>query len=190
MVCKTGPYMPAVFTAHCDNTVGEPIPNNPPGNLSTDYFANPALKIMSNGQDLHDLRISYAQKGVFFYDYCAGSNPNKLRHVQFQRCSTAVQCNGYTTTYQNLIVRNALICNSSVGFYGYSFNARVEHLTMDTVTQLANDYSNGQYGPSSIWLTNSLLALVGPTVSVTRYETSCESPSTRSVFASNGAGDH
>ncbi len=190
VLCKTGPYMPAIFTADADHTVGEPL-TNVNSNLSTNFYANPALKIMSSGQDLHDLRFSHARIGIFFYDFSAGSNSNQLRHCQFQRCATAIQCNGYGSTYQNLLVRNALVYNSRYAFYGYSFCVRAEHLTVDQVTRLAYDYSNQQYAtPCTLWMTNCLLEAVGTPQNVTRYETCCQWSSSSATFNPIGGGAH
>jgi hypothetical protein len=70
VVCDTGPYRPAVFTAWRDDTIGQIIPTSN-GNPFTNYYANPALQIMTSAQVLHDLRVSHAQKGIFFYDTSA-----------------------------------------------------------------------------------------------------------------------
>ena len=65
-----------------------------------------------------------------------------MDHAQFVNCGTALQFDGYGTTFQYFRVGNVLMHNVGTGFYGYSFNGTVEHLTADACTTLTVDYND------------------------------------------------
>jgi len=157
--CQTSAYRPAVFTSKDDDSVGEKITGSS-GSPSGPNYGNPAILINAVNTRLHDLRVSYAQTGVFFYDPSA-CNSNSVTHSQFLHCNRAVQFNGYGTTFQNAAARNLLIYNCTNAFYGYSFTVDAEHLTINRCGQIAYDYNGGTYGTtSSVRLTNSLLVSI------------------------------
>jgi hypothetical protein len=68
--CNTSSYLPAVFTAADDNTVGETISGST-GNPSGNYYANPAIYYVGydGNFNLSNVRINYAQKAVWAGDY-------------------------------------------------------------------------------------------------------------------------
>ena len=160
VVCKTDSARPCILTAADDDTVGQALPGSK-HDPTQNYYANPALKIRQGGTQLHDLRVSHAQLGLFFYDFSAGSG-NAVTHAQFVRCGTALQFNGYGTTFQNFRVGNVLMNNVGTAFYGYSFQGTNENLTLNGFTTVACDYNGGTYGTtSSLAFTNSLLVGTG-----------------------------
>jgi hypothetical protein len=159
IVCQTGPYRPAVFTAKDDNTVGDCIPTST-GNPSG-YYGNPAIEIRSVGQVLGGIRLRYAQTGVFYHDLSAGTGSGLL-HAQLVGCAVAVRFNGRGTVFQNFTLRNVLVHQCPTAVYGYSFAGQVEHLTAHDCTRLAYDYYGQKYGTtSSLSVTNSVLAQIG-----------------------------
>lgn len=185
--CRTAPYHPAVLTAQDDDSVGE-IPSASTGNPTGCYYGQPALKILVSGQTLHDLRIAHAQTGIYFHDYSAGTN--SVRHVQFVRCGTALQVNGYGTRFQEIALHNLLIHDAPQALAGYSFRARAEHLTVCQSTQLATDAWGSSYGTqSSLDLVNSLLVAVPTLGNVEVSQLCCRSAAhSNSVFQTVGAG--
>lgn len=159
ILCQTGPYRPAVFTAKDDNTVGEIIPTST-GNPSG-YYGNPAIEVRSVGQVMGGIRVRYAQTGVFYQDLSAGTGSGLL-HAQLVGCGAAVRFNGRGTVFQNFTLRNVLVHDCSTAVYGYSFAGQVEHLTAHDCTWLAYDYYGQKYGTtSSLSVTNSVLAQIG-----------------------------
>jgi len=185
--CQTAPYHPAVLTARDDDSVGE-TPSASTGNPTVCYYGQPALKVMLGGQTLHDLRIAHAQTGVYFHDYSAGTN--SVRHVQFVRCGTALQINGYGTGFQEITLHNLLIHDAPRTLAGYSFHARAEHLTVCQSTQLATDTWGFSLGTqSSLELVNSLLVAVPSLGNVEVSQISCRSAAqSNTVFQTVGVG--
>ena len=196
VVCKTDSGRPAIFTAKDDDTVGQTLPDST-HNPTTSYYANPALKLRQGGTQFHDLRVSHAQLGLFFYDFSAGSG-NAVTHAQFVRCTTALQFNGYGTYFQYFRVGNVLMNNVGTAFYGYSFQGTNENLTLNGFTTVACDYQGGSYGTtSSLAFTNSLLVGTGSDYSGRYVYVKCDSDYNRrlgsptGVFASPvAAGSH
>jgi hypothetical protein len=149
----------SVFTSKDDNTVGESIPGST-ANPWTNYCASAGLELRLSGQNLHHLRFAHLRRGLFFYDYSAGT-ANTVSHAQFVHCGTAVQANGYGTMFANLNLRNVLVHDATNAIYGYSLTGRVEHLTAHRCAMLAWDYNGTNYGTTStVYLTNSLLVSV------------------------------
>ncbi len=179
----------AVFTSKDDNTVGESIPGST-ANPWTNYCASAGLELRLSGQNLHHLRFAHLRRGLFFFDYSAGT-ANTVSHAQFVHCGTAVQANGYgNSAFANLNLRNVLIHDATNAIYGYSLIGRVEHLTAHRCTTLAWDYNGTNYGTTStLYLTNSLLVNVSGdgNMNVGKNYTTTESYSNR-IFQTVGAG--
>jgi hypothetical protein len=147
------------------------------------------LEIRTSNQYLHDVRVAHAAVGFFFYDYSANTD-NLISDVQIVDCDKAIKANGYTTTFQRVALRNALIHNVDTALYGYSFTGRVEHLTLHQCNKLAYDYNGTNYGTSSsLFLTNSLLVSVTNTGNILLIQSYCTNlASSNGVFQTVGAG--
>jgi hypothetical protein len=153
------PYRPIIMTAKDDNSVGETISGST-GNPNSSFYANPALYISSGSAALHNFRIAHAQKGIFYYD-TSGNSGSGITHAQFVHCDKAIQANGYGSSFKNIFARNVLMTDCLTAFYGYSFNASVEHLTLSKSTRLSEDYNGQTYGTTStLSVTNSVLVNV------------------------------
>lgn len=148
--CLTGPYRPAFFTAHDDDTVGAIIAGSTGSPGGT--YAAVALWIDDNVASLRHLRIAWADLAVY-YDVDTGW-PQELWHTQIAHCAYGV--GGGCPEFR---VYNALLDHVAINFYvagaGAPVTARVEHLTSDSATWLnqSGDWLN-------LCLTNSLLVNV------------------------------
>jgi hypothetical protein len=89
------PYLPVIFTAKDDNSVGQPISDST--GTPTNYYANPALSVP--GVTLSNLRISHAQQAIL----CTASST--FYNCQFVNCLNGVNPSG--STY----IENALFAN-------------------------------------------------------------------------------
>jgi hypothetical protein len=198
VVFKGDAYRPVIFTAKDDNSVGEIISGST--GSPSGYYANPALEFRSGGTVAKNLRVAYAQVGLFYYDYSAG-NANVVSHAQFVQCGTALKFNGYGSTPQNYNVRNVLMHSVGTAFHGYSFNGTVEHLTVDTCTTLA-DTTSTSYNRTILFRNGVFANVSGTSANVTLsgsgngfYASSLSfdsAPKTTSTnpFQSVGAGAH
>ena len=183
-------YRPVVMTAKDDNSVGETITGST-GSPTGANYANPALQINSGNTQLHDLRVAYAQTGIYYYDYSAGNTINGVSHAQFVHCNQAMKVNGYGTSFQNFFVRNALFNDCSTAFYGYSFSGDIEHLTLNQCGQVANDYNGTNYNTtSSLALTNSLVVSITNGWGNVAITTNHTYNASSSAFQSVGEGAH
>lgn len=181
--CQTGRYLPAVFTSRDDHTVGEKLTTA----VSIGTYPGPALTIRSSGQKLSDVRVRYADCGVFF-QYTSAATRHTVSHCQFVRCGQAIRADAYGSSPQLLALRNVLIDNATTGIYGYNVQASIEHLTANQCGQLLSNY-NGGYS-SSLFLTNSLLlGTPSGNGSVSSNATSSYASGTPGVFQSVGGGN-
>jgi hypothetical protein len=144
VVCKTGPYRPAIFTARDDDTVGEILTGISTGTPSG-YYANTALSAPSySSPTLSYLRISYAAQGLYF-NYVGGPSLT-VRNMQFVSCQVGI------ATYNcsmGIKVRNALFKNVATVFSMYSgYSAGTpdaQYITVDGSTWLwATSHPYGQ----------------------------------------------
>jgi hypothetical protein len=145
IVCATGPFSPAVFTAKDDDTVGQIIDGST-GNPGTNLYAYTCIGLWNSGPAgyLHDMRFCYAQCGF----QSAYRQQVEIRHAQFMNCYIGVA--GYQGT---LNLRNALCCNNYYGMLGQYSTLTAENVTFDQGTQLAYNASP----PSTFSLTNCLV---------------------------------
>jgi hypothetical protein len=136
-------YLPAVFTAKDDNTVGSPISGST-GNPSG-YYANPALDILATDSlQLSNFRIAYSQVGIINV-----YSPIVINDAQF------VNCQGGIASAAGFTVNNALFLNLATNLYLLSGSAVVNNATF------ANDgYMVLLNAGPTIYLTNCILANV------------------------------
>src|SRR6185503_3692931 len=111
IVCKTTPYQPAIFTSAYDNTVGQPLAS---GAAPGRYFQ--ALATGSSGDQLHDIRISYARYAI--HGYTIG-----LKHAQITHCDYAFSTDGGLCRVGNVLVEDV-----ATVFAGFYFMADATHL--------------------------------------------------------------
>jgi hypothetical protein len=126
IVCKTGPYQPAIFTSINDDTVGEKISG------STGFPAVGAgssviyLSIASSSYepDLKYIRMSYACVGVD-----SSSTNNLVEHCQFVKCRSA-----FNYASGRLFMHNVLFSGCTTNIVTTSGTNFGEHLTIDSGT--------------------------------------------------------
>ena len=165
VVCKTGPYRPAIFTARDDDTVGEILTGISTGNPGNSYYASTALSAPSSSAPaLSYLRISYASQGLYF-NYVGGPGLT-VRNVQLVNCQV-----GIATYYcsMGIKVRNALFKNVGTVFStqgGYSAGTPdAQHITVDGSTWLwatSHPYGQGSFKNSVFANLASLVTPSGP----------------------------
>lgn len=173
LVCKTGPYRPAIFTSYNDNSVGEVVSGSSGTPDYNDVLA--AIKICPTNVLLHDLRFSYAS-----YPVLNGSSDwtslIDIWNCQFQNVDWAIIGNSLKL-HNVLIARSAAIADPAVTCAGPVFVA--ENVTADSgyaflepdyyaVTMaFTNCLITGQPlivpGYPQIPLTNSTVVLLSPT---------------------------
>ncbi len=145
VVCKTGSYQPAVFTAKDDNTIGAVISGSS-GSPSGSY-ADTALILSQSNSVLQGMRIAYARQAI---DY-SGTSGHTLTDAQILKADNGLVMNTATNT-----VRNVLFYNVLTNFLGESFIANVEQTTFHIADSLAyDDLTN-----SVVNITNSLVVAV------------------------------
>jgi hypothetical protein len=177
LLCKTTPWLPAVFTAKDANDVGEIITGSS-GNPTATYALRPlkfynANPVQSCG--MHDLRIAYAQNAVSVFS----GYDNDLRNLQVVKCLIGVEL-----AYSYARVRNVLIQDASNhALSGNNAKFTAEHLTIHNAGNL---YYNAS---SSFYLTNSLLVAVTNIGSYTGSNNQ-QLSSDSGVFASVAHGAH
>jgi hypothetical protein len=85
LVCQSGPYRPAVFTAKDDNSVGEIIEGST--GTPTNYYADTALYLSTSTEsDLHDVRFSHLTKAITTF---WGGDSFKFSNLQVVHCQSA-----------------------------------------------------------------------------------------------------
>ncbi len=138
-------YLPIIFTARDDNSVGENVSTGPLSGL----YPQAALIITEYAPTvIEHLRISYAEMGILYW------NPgqlNTLRHVQFTHCRWPAYC-----IDNPLHVENALFDDTQAApFYGDGENFEVfaAHITADG----GNSLSWADTYHRTITLVNSLI---------------------------------
>lgn len=143
LALKTSDFLPAVFTARDDNTVGETISGStgvPTGNYA--YVALYFPWASTDPRMFENLRFSYA----FFSIYAPYSGPVTVRNVQV--------LNGYCGPYVGNVgakIQNCLIANTTYGVVGEnSADVEVTHCTFSAVTN-----AFWASGTGTIRLTNS-----------------------------------
>lgn len=180
LMCKTGPYRPAIFTSMYDQTVGNSVTsstNAPSIDNQDSYYLE--INNGSNTTDVHDLRMSYGNCGITGWAITGLT----LRDAQFVHMNYPL----YLANVANCYTRNVLMQDVPVtAFEAASTTNRVEHLTLHTAAALGqND------GQAQLTLTNSLLVGVTSLGSIP-YSTNSVAilGGSAAVFQSAGAGYH
>ncbi|MBL9127175.1 MAG: hypothetical protein JNL97_05995, partial [Verrucomicrobiales bacterium] len=147
LVCKTGPYRPAVFTADADNTVGESIVAGAP-DPAADYGSR-YLRVTYFGAPLvlEHLRFRHANEAVMVQ---ANNAAHLLRHCQFVNCRLPVTSLAATAVR----LQNVLIHGGKATGAVFTGPAPVagEHVTIHQAPNLRNG--------GSLVLSNSVVAAV------------------------------
>jgi hypothetical protein len=176
LVCQTGPYRPAIFTARDDNTVGEVVPGST--GTPSGWYGWFGLYANGAGQSvkLEHLRFNYLHCPVGF----SGGTAHAVRHTRIVNAKFGLYAISQTTP---VTVANALFHNLGTGgqvFYGGSTPTVVaEHVTIRNAVSLHNGVN--------LTLRNSLLAGV-TTVQTYTGDHTTQLASDAGVFASVGAG--
>ena len=132
VICKTGPYRPAILTSENDDTVGEVIWEKSTGVPTPNGGPRCNSFLVTRSTTLEYLRVKYACQGVFF---CDPSGAQEIRHCQFLDCESGVNSAG-----GDLFVRNTLFarCAMAIRFPEVSgggpyieFRLYASHLTVD-----------------------------------------------------------
>jgi hypothetical protein len=139
--CLTKNYAPLVLTSRDDHTVGESIG----GEALSGYAAAVALDLdyVSAGTvfDLHDIRISHAQKAINF----SSGRGHVVRNLQLVKCQT-----GFDSSAATFTILNGLAYQLQTGASGVNNSTGiVQHLTFN---QCSNLFTN-----LTLYATNSLL---------------------------------
>lgn len=144
--CRTEPYRPAHFTARDDNSVGEIVAGST--GVPSGYYAGYIfyLSDATTSYDLHDLRLRYANQGIYRSISGSGAATIALRHSQVQDCNRA-----FANYYSPLTLRNVLVYRTKIGYYSTVVNYG-ENVTFHRINQLVT-------GPSQppLQLKNALL---------------------------------
>lgn len=182
ILCETGPYQPAIFTAKDDDSVGEVISGST-GSPSGYYGpGNNALYVNYYNENLvlHDLRMSWLNSACALWVLSS-----KLQNVQFVNCGTAVKLG-----WCNLTVNNALFANVGVAVADVGGSP---WLTGNFVTaHNCGTFGGGNLG--QVALTDSLLVTTTNFVSTTNTAIVTNdvdfASSDAGVFQTAGAGAH
>jgi hypothetical protein len=159
LICRTGPYRPAVLTARDDNTVGETISGST--GVPSGFYASRALEVNNTagaGTTVTNLRIAYAATAFYDLGEYDPYQTDSARDVQMIRCGTGFYLDG--DAGQNLSVANSLLWGMGRAFAGYGwdyYGSWGVNATVDGCTNLAAD-DRGTGG--SLFLTNCILANV------------------------------
>jgi hypothetical protein len=177
LVCRTSFYLPVVFTAESDNTVGETIVAGVPV-AATDYgtrqlrFNNTGIPI-----EVEHIRFKHGFEALSFQ----GWNPdNRVRHCQFVNARFPVSNSANTPVrLGNVLIHGGK--SSGVVFSGAFTPFIGEHLTIHQAPSLLTG--------GSLALTNSIIAAV---TSVQSYSGAgnWQAATSTGLFDAVGAGHH
>lgn len=161
VICKTGPYRPAIFTSQDDNSVGETISGSSgvPVTDTQNYY----LQVSGSQVNLHHLRMSYAYSAITVYN----GGVIDLSDLQFNHVSWPFWIQNIGAGGQSSM-RNVLMSDVTGAAFELNNNtAAVEQLTLDQCSRLGwND------GGGNLYLTNSLLVRVQQMGDIP-YSTNC-----------------
>ncbi len=125
LTCQTQPYLPAIFTAADDNSVGQGMSgvwDNYTGTIQSGGYANPALDVEGsdfggghNSVQLENFRFCFAQQAcVFNANFNGGIGPC-FHDCQILNCGGGVLCNLFDDSF--VLFANCLIANVNVVAY-------------------------------------------------------------------------
>lgn len=176
LICQTGPYRPAIFTARDDNTVGQVVPDST--GTPSGWYGWFGLYANGAGQSvkLEHLRFNHLYCPIGFN---AGTS-HAVRHTQIVNAKFGLYTVSQTTP---VTVANVLFHNLGMGgqvFYGGGTPTVIaEQVTIRSAVSLHNGVN--------LTLRNSLLADVATVLTYTGDHTT-QLASDAGVFASVGAG--
>jgi hypothetical protein len=180
--CFTTPYHPAVFTAKDDDTVGETISGSTGSPIGQYAYTAVTAYFPPSTVDLHDLRVSYAKRGIYI-----GSNGlgwHTIRDSQIRQVANALILFSYTN--ESCVVQNVLISDTtSYAIAAISATCAAAQLTIDQVNSVVLASVGG-----SLRLTNSLLVQVSNSVSGYTSVNNATNSNSITVFQTVGAGSH
>jgi hypothetical protein len=137
VVCRTGPYQPAIFTSMHDDSVGSLIPDSTGIPVQNDLtYLNSYL-----WPGVHHLRFLYAGVGIG-----TSGEPAAISHCQFLHCGYSVEMAFGQIDFYNVLISD---CSSVVHYTEegewnfYSFNA--SHISVDQAVSLIEWPENGIY---------------------------------------------
>ena len=163
VICQSGMYRPIILTATDDRSVGVDIPVSAPSNLSTTFYANPALGFDASssvqGMALRCFQVRYAKVGMSFKANGSSGNGHSLWHAQFASCDVPIHVDNST----KLALRNALFYSSSTRVFdlGASAVLDAQFITVDQATTVV--------AGGTLNLTNSILSSYTTLVSGAAY---------------------
>jgi hypothetical protein len=180
VLCQTGPYWPAIFTAKDDNTVGETIPGST--GSPTNYYGK-GLWLSGSGHSLKYLHIRFADTAV--------SPPShrtlELAHCQFVGVGRAVSCD-----LAEVRAANCLFHRLQYVVSGEKLVLRAQHLTVHQCGKFLE--ATGGYPNGDLYVTNSLLFAVtngwGNYNTLTLCGPDLETSEVEAVFTNVVAGAH
>lgn len=192
LVCKTGPYRPAIFTSKFDNSVGEVVATGTPAVLPNAVFLNSLV----GTNPFKYLYFRYAGTGL-------AQNFRPVWHCQFVHCNKAISGDPQGPYGATMELHNVLFSDCSVGvfnnpayWYGSCLGIKGEHVTADQVGALmANtcyygDGLNHPYGIPTSALTNSILTAVGNLGVTISLLNAINTASSSGYYQSAGAGNY
>ena len=155
-------YLPAIFTAKDDNTIGQAIPGST-GNPTNSFYANPAIYFTTPGGtwNFSNFRIDFAAT-AFSLSSSYNLNVN-LSDGQIVNCGTVI----YTPGIVTLGLENLLLANFQTAFeLGAATNVSAQNVTFASATGPPPDYNppvmaapiSYPYSSDTISLTNCILA--------------------------------
>ncbi len=151
LTCQTQPYLPTIFTAADDDSVGQSMSGvwtNYTGTIQPGGYAVAALYFPGNSAALSNLRILHAVTGIYGYGDMMVTN------LQIMNCGYGF----YIASQNNSLFENLLIANVNCAFGGnYLTEATAENATVANCNLLLGDNNDAEVG---LYFYNSILANV------------------------------
>jgi hypothetical protein len=162
--CRTSQYLPAIFTAEDDHTVGTVIDPTHTYDPSG-YYADVALICSGNASDIHDLRISYVATAIVFRP---GTQSHSPRHLQIRDVNCGIQVWGTSEwgSFASVNPDNVLFNRVGYCFAGNGYFLSARHLTVNGATAIAS-YSESDNG---LYFQNCLFANINSDLVERYYE--------------------
>lgn len=145
-VCTTKQYVPAIFTAQRDTTVGLNLGSTA---IGTNYFGKSGLVFQDGPVELSNVRFLYLREAIRF-DSGSGDG-HVVKHAQFRNCLMGVAANESDFWMQNALMDRVLTNFTGVG--GGNATGRCEHVTLHRSARLYT-------GTLDIFATNSVLVAI------------------------------
>ncbi|MDB6122329.1 MAG: hypothetical protein JWQ71_1322 [Pedosphaera sp.] len=190
VVCKTGPYRPAIFTAKDDNTFGTTISGST--GTPSGYYGGAAIEVAPETPVLlKNLRFSHFTTALNL-----GIATYAFSDLQFVHCQQGVSLDG------ELYLRNALFYDVNTNFYCIPDPCGItcENVTFHQSTRLCTilgyedygelGYSGGEPEAAGITLVNSLIVGVTGIGAPSSFTCTTNIASDAGVFQTVGAGSH